>query len=418
MGYYGGGGGSFNGGIISNTTTFNDDVQAVWGTGADAAIEWDTAQTPDSWLHGVDQSSRGLIICEKADIDFDFSHSVQTNPTVFIHSANQSTTEWVGITHNQTNGVISTGTGAVQFPGVGANTTQIGSITGNFARSTVVGANATVAAVDQTIIGQGADGNNAAANGATALGSGASCRGSEGTALGKNSSIPLGHAQSVCLGAETTTTAANQFVIGAVGRGIKDWFAPNGVTAATCDALTINGTGGVGTDIVASAVTIASGKGTGASTPTQVLIKAPAQGTGAGTTAQTLVNRVVVNGTKALTSAVAATVVTVTAAAGQMAGGHLIYTVEATDGTDHIAASGQVAFALVNKATTFTGVTSIIGTEAQAKSDGTDTIANTWAFAAGGGSLQITSTVVGLTATTFRITYTIVSNSQQAVVSA
>ena len=186
-------------------------------------------------------------------------------------------------------------------------------------------------------------------------------------------------------------------------------------TAGNTLTLQAGGATSGATNRAGGALLLEPGLGTGTGTPAQIRVLAPAQGTAAGVGNQTLVNRVIVNGTAALTSAVATTVATATAAAGQMAGGHVLYTVEATDGTDQLVASGEVAFSLVNKAGVYTGVTSVLGTEAQAKSDGTDTLTNVWAFAAGGGLLQITPTLVGMTATTFRITYTVVSNSQQAI---
>lgn len=154
---------------------------------------------------------------------------------------------------------------------------------------------------------------------------------------------------------------------------------------------------------------------TGVSTGTgggKLYAKAPAKGA-TGTADNALVNRVIINGVVNLTTAVAATVATVAVGALQGGGGHVVYSVFATNGTDIIEASGQVAFSIVNKAGVYFSATSVIGAEAQALSDITDTIANTWAFAAASGNLQITSTIVGLTATTFRITYTVISNGNQ-----
>ena len=90
-----------------------------FGTGEDAAIRYSNAQTPNSWQFGVSADSRALMIVERADMpesaSFNFAHPLQTNPTVFIHSATQSTTQWMGMTHDVTDGVISTGAGDVQI---------------------------------------------------------------------------------------------------------------------------------------------------------------------------------------------------------------------------------------------------------------------------------------------------------------
>jgi len=146
----------------------------------------------------------------------------------------------------------------------------------------------------------------------------------------------------------------------------------------------------------------------------QVRVQGTTKGT-TGTADNTLVNRIIVNGTVNLTSGVASTVATVTAAKFQGSGGHILYSVFATDGTDIIEASGQVAFSVVRDTTgAYINTTSVLGTEAQAKSDGTDTITNTWGTAATN-TVQITSTITGMTPTTFQIIYTVVSNSRQAV---
>lgn len=97
-----------------------DNKSYFLGTDSDAAFEYDTTQTPDSLLCGLPSTSNGIIICEKADMEFDFAHAAQTNPTLFIHSANQNTSQWISFTHNATNGLINTGTGSIIL---GQNTT-------------------------------------------------------------------------------------------------------------------------------------------------------------------------------------------------------------------------------------------------------------------------------------------------------
>lgn len=95
-----------------------DNQQLFFGTSEDTAIRYSTSQTPDCWQFGVSADSRVLIIVEKADVGaFDFGHALQTNPTVFIHSATQSTTEWISLTHNVTDGVIDCGTGTLNLGG-------------------------------------------------------------------------------------------------------------------------------------------------------------------------------------------------------------------------------------------------------------------------------------------------------------
>lgn len=119
---YSGGGGSGGASTDSANTwtadqTADDDVTWLWGASGDAGLEYDTANTPDVWKAALDATGNTLHIMELADKDFDFNNcsastSAQTDPTLCIHSANQSTTEWIEFRHDQTNAIITAGTGA------------------------------------------------------------------------------------------------------------------------------------------------------------------------------------------------------------------------------------------------------------------------------------------------------------------
>ncbi len=87
---------------------------------------------------------RAVIVCDVTDRTFDFAHPDQTNPTLFIHSSAQSTTQWLGLAHNGSSGVISSGLGGIVIPNnvrIGDNTApvnetlevvgHIGIVTGN-----------------------------------------------------------------------------------------------------------------------------------------------------------------------------------------------------------------------------------------------------------------------------------------------
>jgi hypothetical protein len=99
-------------------------TSAIYGSGNDFSvgaadftsygfIRWSsTAQTPNTNLICTGNISNAYVMCEYADRSYDFSHSQQTNPTLFIQSANQSTTEWGSFAHDQTHFRIKTGTGA------------------------------------------------------------------------------------------------------------------------------------------------------------------------------------------------------------------------------------------------------------------------------------------------------------------
>lgn len=101
---------NFNGG-----SRFNDNAFLSFGTTANARMAYKTEQNPDSLVLGLSTDSRALIITEKADMGFNFAHPQQPNPTLFGQSANQSTTEWWSLAHNQTKAVLSSGAGSVKL---------------------------------------------------------------------------------------------------------------------------------------------------------------------------------------------------------------------------------------------------------------------------------------------------------------
>jgi hypothetical protein len=61
---------------------------------------------------------RHLVIGDDAGSEQDFDHAAQTDPTLFVHSAtapDTNNTQWVSMSHNQTNGVLSAGLGNIEF---------------------------------------------------------------------------------------------------------------------------------------------------------------------------------------------------------------------------------------------------------------------------------------------------------------
>jgi len=101
-------------GVIYLDATLNipDAVAMVLGTGSDVSLLYSSAQTPDALVLGLGTDSRGLVICENADIATDFTHAQQTNPTLFVQSADATTVaDYISIAHDQTNGQIASGTG-------------------------------------------------------------------------------------------------------------------------------------------------------------------------------------------------------------------------------------------------------------------------------------------------------------------
>jgi len=95
-------------------TSVGDDVIFNLGTTAgntNAGLEWNTTQTPDTAMFLTGSTSNHFVLAERADASFDFAHAAATDPTLFIHSHNQSTSQWLSLYHNGSNGIISSGVG-------------------------------------------------------------------------------------------------------------------------------------------------------------------------------------------------------------------------------------------------------------------------------------------------------------------
>ena len=74
----------------------------------DVRLQWDTADADAHFLSLVLSGSNNFII--SADNNIDWTHAAGTNPTLFIQSADQATVaDYVSISHDQTNGIIATG---------------------------------------------------------------------------------------------------------------------------------------------------------------------------------------------------------------------------------------------------------------------------------------------------------------------
>lgn len=100
---------------FAGVATFIDNYALKFGSGADSQFVWATGQTVDTLLLGTSSDSNAFVLVESGDLGFDFSHAQQTNPTLFGHSANQSTTEWWSNTHDQTDRVYGVGSGDHKF---------------------------------------------------------------------------------------------------------------------------------------------------------------------------------------------------------------------------------------------------------------------------------------------------------------
>lgn len=134
-------------------------------------------------------------------------------------------------------------------------------------------------------------------------------------------------------------------------------------------------------------------------------------GTAAGTDP---VDRFVTGCIQTLTDA-ATNLFDVTLNAGEMAGGSIIWTIIASNGTDQQSYTGITTYAVVNKAGTYTSqITHNTNNDAKAVSSGTLTASWTVLNATNSVTIRVTPTG-SLTETTYQITYSIFSNSPQSI---
>lgn len=113
--------GSFVGFWTSSQFAFFDDKIFRFGQSDNSAsFKWSTVQTNEGLMLGLNDinsaNNRYFIICDKSDLNFDFEHPIQNHPTVFIHSSNQQTDEWISLIHDSNNGIIDVGTGTLHLP--------------------------------------------------------------------------------------------------------------------------------------------------------------------------------------------------------------------------------------------------------------------------------------------------------------
>jgi hypothetical protein len=72
---------------VSGDLEMQDDTDLGFGNASDATLTYNTTQTVDTLVLGVSAESNGMIVCQKGDTGFDFAHALETDPTLFVHSA-------------------------------------------------------------------------------------------------------------------------------------------------------------------------------------------------------------------------------------------------------------------------------------------------------------------------------------------
>ena len=117
--------------------------------------------------------------------------------------------------------------------------------------------------------------------------------------------------------------------------------------------------------------------------------------------------------TKTLTESSATGIVDIAITAGKVAGGRVLYTVEANDATDYQAITGYAAFSVVNKGGTMTAELSPI-TEATAASIGTLTCTPTLVSGTNKVTLSLNA-VSSLTQTTLRVRWQLVHDGNATI---
>jgi hypothetical protein len=309
-------------------------IAAVTGVTATGAVSILTTASPQMTV-GYDSSNKyTAAITSAGAVTFDASGS----------SASFSFSDTVSSNGGQTNsehfGAGSTVTGV--------QATAIGNIASASQQSTVIGYNASAAGTVSTVIGVNAVSPGAIA---TAIGAGASTTGQEtvgigylatttgnfGMAIGSNSSsvgnglaigysatasgssgVAIGRATvasgvgafalgdssvaafnfSSALGFGATTTAARQFVVGSADTvssfNVTEAYFGSGVVSTAPAAITMNASGGSGTDIAGANLQLAGGKGTGNAAGGNIVFQTSNAGS-TGTTLQSLTTKATIN---------------------------------------------------------------------------------------------------------------------------
>jgi len=85
----------------------------------------------------ADTAGNQIVITNIANRNMNHDHATQTNPTLYIHSdtsPDSNNTQWISVTHNQTNGVIETGIGNINLSPAGnvALTLDAGDLSATF----------------------------------------------------------------------------------------------------------------------------------------------------------------------------------------------------------------------------------------------------------------------------------------------
>ncbi len=97
--------------LILQATRHRDNIVAAFGTADDAQMVWDLGQTNDAWQWSPGDVSNTILIVDNTHLAVDMGHANQSDPTIFLHANSATTTLWLSMAHDGTDGVLTTGAG-------------------------------------------------------------------------------------------------------------------------------------------------------------------------------------------------------------------------------------------------------------------------------------------------------------------
>lgn len=258
------------------------------------------------------------------------------------------------------------------------------------------------------------NGNVVVAIGASAIG------GERGTAIGGSANATGG----VAIGA-AAVAGVNEFVSGSTNTAntpINNAYFGKGKTSATAGTasdFTLNGTGGLGSDIAGAAAWVAGGRGTGLALGGATGFKRPIRTT-TGSAAQALANALVVcpSITLSTTSATTTTIATITTTSGTAGSLTMDYGNLASNGSVTNADSGLVKVSWNNNAGTVAAAMTAVALQSDSDASGTLAATPTVTVATNVVSIKLTptwTTIVPTSVVGFA-TFTVHSNTAADVV--
>jgi len=352
----------------ASTNIVASDAYLMWeDTGAQHIMRYATLETPDTMQYMFGTAGRNVVEGERGDESFDHAHAQRAYPMRYMHSQSQSSTKWIGFGHDDTDGRIEVGSGAIHM----VSTT-------NFDASTAW-------TVSGTNVAMTSGGNETIWNGAYI----AWCTGT--SAPGCSSDIALNRAAAGILGLDlaASTTAT---------RGIRGFPAS-------------------GADHVGGDFLIQAGPSTGSARPGLVRLQSGPIGAASSSTAQTPIDRGVFGATLALTDASTTSLVSMTMASDTSAVVHIIYNVEALDASHVLQLdAGSITCSASNSNGSFgQNACTAVGDNRHIVPSGTLTVA--WTVTAANPAIVQVNADTSLTPSTGypRITYTVFNLTQQAI---